>query len=116
MSKLKNVGLAPAKILLPKDNFEKWAVVACDQYTSEPEYWERVDQSVGDTPSTLRMILPEVYLENENLDQMQTNTVETMNKYLETGVFQKEFNGMIYVERQVDKGYRKGLKKKKYST
>ncbi len=109
MSKLKNVGLAPAKILLPKDNFEKWAVVACDQYTSEPEYWERVDQSVGDTPSTLRMILPEVYLENENLDQMQTNTVETMNKYLETGVFQKEFNGMIYVERQVDKGYRKGL-------
>ena len=51
MSKLKNIGLSPAKILLPKDNFEKWAVVACDQYTSEPEYWKRVDEFVGETPS-----------------------------------------------------------------
>lgn len=109
MSKLKKIGLSPAKILLPKDNFEKWAVVACDQYTSEPEYWKRVDEYVGDTPSTLRLILPEVYLEEENLNELQAKTVETMNEYLENDVFQSEVDGMIYVERQVDKGYRQGL-------
>ncbi len=109
MSKLKNVGLSPAKILLPKDDFEKWAVVACDQYTSEPEYWEKVDELVGDTPSTLRLILPEVYLEQENLKELQAKTIETMDEYLKSGVFQKEVDGMIYVERKVDKGYRQGL-------
>ena len=55
----------PAEILLP--DFEridgtKWAVVACDQYTSEPEYWTEAERIVGNEPSTLRMILPEVYL------------------------------------------------------
>ena len=50
---------SPANILLPQDcGLTKWAVVACDQYTSQPEYWERVDQFVGDAPSTLRLILP----------------------------------------------------------
>jgi len=109
MSKIKNVGLAPAKILLPKYDFEKWAVVACDQYTSEPDYWQKVDELVGETPSTLRLILPEVYLEEENLDELQAKTVENMSKYLESDVFQQELDGMIYVERKVDKGYRKGL-------
>ena len=109
MSKLKKVGLSPAKILLPKDNFEKWAVVACDQYTSEPEYWKRVDEIVGETPSALRLILPEVYLEEENLDELQAATVQKMKEYLADDVFQDEIDGMIYVERQVDKGYRQGL-------
>ncbi|MEX1377902.1 MAG: DUF1015 domain-containing protein [Eubacteriales bacterium] len=109
MSKLKNVGLSPAKILLPKENFEKWAVVACDQYTSEPEYWERVKSFVGYEPSALNLILPEVYLEREDLETMQASTIEHMNKYLLNGVFQDEIDGMIYIERQVDKGYREGL-------
>ena len=109
MSKLKKVGLSPAKILLPKRDFEKWAVVACDQYTSEPEYWQKVDKLVGDAPSTLRIMLPEVYLEEENLDELQNRTVETMSDYLNGDVFQKEIDGMIYVERKVDKGYRRGL-------
>ena len=109
MSKLKNVGLSPAKILLPKENFEKWAVVACDQYTSEPEYWERVKSFVGYSPSALNLILPEVYLENENLEDMQANTIEHMKRYLLNGVFQDEIGGMVYVERQVGNGYRKGL-------
>ena len=55
----------PADILLPdfeKVNGTKWATVACDQYTSEPEYWEAVETQVGDAPSALRLILPEVYL------------------------------------------------------
>ncbi len=54
----------PAKILLPKEgaDLSKWAVVACDQFTSEPEYWAEADAFVGDAPSTLRITLPEVYL------------------------------------------------------
>ena len=59
--KFSKLGFYPADILLPnKDvDMEKWAVVACDQFTSEPEYWERVEKTVGDAPSTLRLILPE---------------------------------------------------------
>ena len=62
--KFSKLGFYPADILLPnKDvDMEKWAVVACDQFTSEPEYWERVEKTVGDAPSTLRLILPEANL------------------------------------------------------
>ena len=56
----------PANILLPKKNFDKWAVVACDQYTSEPEYWNDVEAIVGDEPSALHIILPEIYLSDDN--------------------------------------------------
>ena len=50
----------PADILLPRDcAYSKWSVVACDQYTSQPEYWQRVEERVGSAPSTLRLILPE---------------------------------------------------------
>ena len=58
-----------AEILLPdsqKTDISRWAVVACDQFTSEPEYWEKAEAIVGDAPSTLRMILPEVYLSEGN--------------------------------------------------
>lgn len=109
MNKLKKVGLAPAKILLPKYDLNKWAVVACDQYTSEADYWQRVDEYVGDTPSTLRLILPEIYLENEDLSKLQEKTVETMQEYLDGDVFKDEIDGMVYIERRVDKGYRQGL-------
>ena len=58
--KFEKLGFYPADILLPKDqDMTKWAVVACDQFTSEPEYWQAVEQTVGDAPSTLRLILPE---------------------------------------------------------
>ena len=57
--KFEKLGFYPADILLPKDqDMRKWAVVACDQFTSEPEYWQAVEQTVGDAPSTLRLILP----------------------------------------------------------
>ena len=60
----------PADILMPKtDHMEKWAVIACDQFTSEPEYWERVEKTVGDAPSTLRLILPEANLKAPNVDE-----------------------------------------------
>ena len=57
--KFEKLGFYPADILLPKgQDMTKWAVVACDQFTSEPEYWQAVEQQVGDAPSTLRLILP----------------------------------------------------------
>ena len=55
-------------ILIPKNvDMHKWSVVACDQYTSEPKYWEEVESIVGDAPSTLRITLPEIYLNDTNV-------------------------------------------------
>ena len=53
----------PGEVLLPKvDDLEKWSVIACDQFTADPAYWERVSAYVGDAPSTLRLMLPEIWL------------------------------------------------------
>ena len=60
-----NIGFESAEILLPdfkKTDGRRWSVVACDQFTSEPQYWEETAATVGDAPSTLQMILPEAYL------------------------------------------------------
>ena len=64
-SKFNNLPFQPADILLPQNcDMSLWSVVACDQYTSQPEYWQRVEQRVGKAPSTLRLILPESRLNN----------------------------------------------------
>jgi uncharacterized protein (DUF1015 family) len=60
------------RILLPKDNWEKWAVIACDQHTQDLEYWKRVEEFVGDTPSTFNLIYPEIYLP---LDENRVNKI-----------------------------------------
>ena len=60
-----NIPFKPCNILLPKEGFEKWSVVACDQYTSDSQYWNRVENTVADAKSTLRITLPEIYLEEE---------------------------------------------------
>ena len=57
---------SPADILVPKCDLSKWAVIACDQYTSEPEYWDKVKKTVGDSPSALNITLPEIYLKDDN--------------------------------------------------
>ena len=70
-----------ANILLPKDvDMTKWSVVACDQYTSEPEYWNEVKEIVGDSPSTLNLTLPEIYLEDANV----ADRINSINKNMET--------------------------------
>ena len=68
----KDIAVAAPKILLPKQgtDLSKWACIACDQFTSEPKYWEDVENNVGTAPSTLRMFLPEVYLEKETPEQI----------------------------------------------
>ena len=98
----------PADILLPKKDFEKWAVVACDQYTSEPEYWHKVEQIVGDDPSALHVILPEIYLSADNGERIAAVNAK-MKEYLEGGVFDLHENAMIYVERESNHAIRRGI-------
>ncbi|WP_409968287.1 DUF1015 domain-containing protein [Bengtsoniella intestinalis] len=106
-----NLGFSPADILLPKSaDMVKWAVVACDQFTSQPEYWDAVEQLVGDAPSTLRMILPESKLNDPNV----ADHIEAINKhmadYMSQDVFTTLENSLIYIERtQSDGKIRHGL-------
>ena len=95
-----------ADILIPKQDtdFAKWSVVACDQYTSEPEYWQDVKDIVGDNISTLNMIFPEVYLENDGADERIDSINKTMGKYLDSGVFEELKDAYIYVEREQSDG------------
>jgi len=99
----------PANILLPKESFEKWAVIACDQYTSEPEYWKAVEEKVGDTPSALRVVLPEVYLSKDNSEKINSINAN-MTKYLSDNVFCEFEDTYVYVERtQSDGKVRHGI-------
>ena len=98
------------EILLPKTGIDqsKWAVIACDQFTSQPDYWHQVANYVGTSPSTLHMILPEVFLGGSEETAYIQNTTKTMQKYLDEGLFQ-QINGMIYVERTLAGCKRHGL-------
>lgn len=98
-----------ADILLPKEgtDMEKWAVIACDQYTSEPEYWDKTRAEVGDAPSTLNLILPELYLEHEGVDGRISKIHETMNSYLSGGIFREYKDAMIFVERIQSNGIKR---------
>ncbi len=102
---------SPADILLPVDSgLTRWAVVACDQYTSQPEYWERVEQFVGDAPSTLRLILPESKLEGPQVEEEIRRINETMEAYLKENRFRTLENAFLYVERKLHSGtVRNGL-------
>ena len=98
-----------ADIMLPKENFEKWSVIACDQYTSEPEYWQDVKDIVGDTPSALNIILPECYLSADNTPRINSIN-RNMKTYLESGVFAEYKDSFVYVERtQSDGVVRRGI-------
>ena len=101
----------PADILLPRDcDLSLWSVVACDQYTSQPEYWQRVEERVGRSPSALRLILPESCLEGPSVETDIMEVNNTMSRYLREGRFQEYPNALIYVERTLDSGkVRRGL-------
>jgi hypothetical protein len=105
-----SVGLQLADILLPGQGIDlhKWAVIACDQFTSQPDYWEKVRQTVGDSPSTLNLILPEVYLGKGDEEARIEATNRNMQSYLQDGLF-SSFEGIVAVERQIGSEYRKGL-------
>ncbi len=102
---MSKIAFSPADILLPYDcGLTKWAVVACDQYTSQPEYWERVDQYVGDAPSTLRLILPESKLESDGVDQEIEKIHKTMDDYLANDRLRSMDNSLVLVERKLSNG------------
>ena len=110
MKNYPELGIQVADILLPKESIdlEKWAVIACDQYTSQPEYWQKVREFVGDAPSTLNMILPEVYLGTPAEADLIRSTQATMRRYLSENLLVCH-EGMLLVERSVDGKTRHGL-------
>lgn len=92
------------KILLPQSDIDmqKWACVACDQFTSEPKYWEELNQFVKDEPSTLNMVFPEVYLGKDD-DKRIESINATMKEYLNSGIY-REYEGLILVKRILPNG------------
>lgn len=95
-------GFMPANILIPKnEDMQKWSVVACDQYTSEPEYWQRVKKRTDGAKSTYHMIFPEIFLENEDKSERIKNINGTMDNYLNEDVFLQLENSFVYVKRQI---------------
>ncbi|RHR08861.1 DUF1015 domain-containing protein [Pseudoflavonifractor sp. AF19-9AC] len=106
-----NFPFQSADILLPQScDLSLWSVVACDQYTSQPEYWQRVEERVGRAPSSLRLILPESCLEGPDVETDIMEINNTMTRYLREGRFAEYPDSLIYVERTLDNGrVRRGL-------
>ena len=96
-------------ILLPDSvNMEKWSTVACDQYSSQPEYWKHVAEFVGDSPSTLNIVYPEAFLAEGDARIEKINT--KMQEYIDNKIFAKLPQSLVYVERTMNSGkIRRGL-------
>ncbi|MFA6518240.1 MAG: DUF1015 domain-containing protein [Candidatus Shapirobacteria bacterium] len=110
--KLERIGVRVPRILLPKEGVDmsKWAVVACDQFTSEPEYWAGVERLVAEVSSTYKITLPEVYLESPDKQERIKEINEEMKKYLDEEVLEEKFEGFVLVERTLKSGKeRRGL-------
>lgn len=111
----KKLGLDISSVLLPEQSIDmpRWSVVACDQYTSEPEYWEDADNFVGKSPSTLRLIFPEAYLESETEEQKSIrikNINDNMTSYLNDNLLCEYKDTIILTERVFSNGHtRHGL-------
>ncbi len=90
-------------ILLPKNIKDNWAVIACDQFTSDKKYWDEVKEKVGDDKSTYNMILPEIFL-NDNSKERIEKINNTMQDYLDNGVFDEYKNSMFFVSRKQSDG------------
>ncbi len=110
MKIIQDIGIQIPQIYLPKQGTDlyKWAVIACDQFTSQPEYWHKVRQIVSDAPSTFKLTFPEVYLEQPGSEERIQNIQATMRKYMEQGILQPH-EGLVYVERTVSGKTRKGI-------
>jgi len=90
MSTAEKIGVRVPEVLLPVKGIDlhKWAVIACDQFTSQPEYWERVAETVGDAPSTFHLILPEVWLHAPDVKDRIRKSQQAMQDYLEKGILE----------------------------
>jgi len=110
MSTAEIIGIQVPEVLLPAQGIDphKWAVIACDQFTSQPDYWERVAQTVGDAPSTFHLILPEAWLHKADVADRIQMTLTTMQDYLTNGILEPH-NGFVFVERQIGDKVQSGL-------
>ena len=99
----------PGIFYLPRrgESMEKWAMVACDQYTAQKEKWEQADAQVGDAPSSLRLIIPEAYLDESDIRVPQVQSA--MTQYLNDGILTEAVRGMVLLERTTQSGSRLGL-------
>ncbi|HLQ79449.1 MAG TPA: DUF1015 domain-containing protein [Terriglobia bacterium] len=105
-----DLGFAVPDVLLPKTGVDphQWAVIAVDQFTSEPEYWEQVEDIVGESPSTFHITLPEIYLGTTGEAERIHGIRNTMRQYLRAGILQVR-EGLILVERTMNGRTRRGL-------
>lgn len=110
MKNIPSLGIQIPDILLPNKSvdFHKWAVIACDQFTSQPDYWQQVARIVGEEPSTFHITLPEIFLGKPEETIRLESTQKKMKEYLEQGILVPH-QGMIYVERTVEGRTRRGL-------
>jgi hypothetical protein len=110
MKNFSDIGVQIPQVYLPKEgiDLQKWAVIACDQFTSEPQYWADVKQFVGSAPSTLNLTFPEVFLDQPGSSERITSIGLAMNDYLRSGILAPR-EGMIYVERSVAGKTRHGI-------
>ncbi len=93
----------PADILLPQCDLTQWAVIACDQFTSQKDYWDTVEETVGTAPSTLRITFPELYLGQNDAARI-ADINRTMQGYLQDGLFTCHRDAMIYLKRTLPDG------------
>lgn len=110
MKQVFDIGIRCPDVLLPSSDIDpqKWAVIACDQFTSQPEYWQQVEEIVGNSPSTYHMILPEVFLGSPKEEKRIQTTQAAMKSHLQSGYFQP-INDFIYVMRTTGGHTRRGL-------
>lgn len=112
MDKFSNdIGVLVPKVMLPAEDadFYRWAVVACDQFTSQPEYWEKAREIIGDKPSTLDLFLPEAFLGSDDESERIRVIRDNMNKYIREGILQEREQGFVLVKRSVAGNTRNGL-------
>ncbi len=112
MRTISDLGFAVPDILIPQQgsDLKKWAVIACDQYTSEPEYWKKAEEEAGDAPSALNLVLPEVYLGTGKEAEKLGSIADTAKRYLSDGILQSLGTGFILTDRSTSlHPSRKGL-------
>lgn len=111
MENFEQFGIRVPEILLPKEkDLKTWCVVACDQYTQDFEYWKKAEEAAGSSPSTLHLILPEIFLSSSDKKERIEKIRSSMKKYLDENIFDPPEKEFIYVERKTCYGrIRKGL-------
>ena len=105
-----SIGVQIPQVLLPRQDISlnQWSVIACDQFTSQPEYWQQVEKIVQNAPSTYHITLPEIYLEQPGIEDRIQHIRANMRLYIDNGILEP-YEGMVYVERTVAGKTRRGL-------